>query len=128
MRLLLDTHALLWFGLEDPQLSADALALLEDESNSLELSPASYWEIAIKIGLGRYRLSEPYEAFFQEVISTYGIRVLPIELSHTSVLTSLPLHHRDPFDRLLVAQAIVEGIAVVSCDTVFDRYPITRYW
>ena len=128
MRLLLDTHALLWFGLDDRRLSATARGLIEDPANEITISPASYWEIAIKIALGKYSLAEPYQPFFEQVIAEYDLRILSIEIRHTAVLTTLPLHHRDPFDRLLIAQAIVEGIPVVSDDLQFDAYPITRLW
>ena len=128
MRLLLDTHTLLWFGLDDRRLSATARGLIEDPANEIAISPASYWEIAIKIGLGKYTLSEPYQPFFEQVVADYGLQILPIEIRHTALLTTLPLHHRDPFDRLLIAQAISEGIAIVSDDVQFDAYPITRLW
>lgn len=128
MRLLLDTHTLLWFGLDDRRLSVTARGLIEDPANEIAISPASYWEIAIKIGLRKYSLAEPFQSFFEQVIAEYGLQILPIEIRHTAVLTTLPSHHRDPFDRLLIAQAIVEGIPVVSDDLQFDAYPITRLW
>ena len=80
----------------------------------MEISPASYWEIAIKIGLGKYTLPEPYQVFMEREIADNDFRILPIEPRHTAVLTTLPLHHRDPFDRLIVAQAMVEGIPLVN--------------
>jgi PIN domain nuclease of toxin-antitoxin system len=128
VRLLLDTHAFLWFLLDDPQLSASARALIEDPANDVEISPASYWEIAIKIGLNKYALPEPYQIFMEREIADNDFRILPIEPKHTAVLTTLPLHHRDPFDRLIVAQAMVEGISVVSIDPRLDAYPIKRLW
>ena len=128
MRLLLDKHTLLWFGLDDRRLSVTARGLIEDPANEIAISPASYWEIAIKIGLRKYSLAEPFQSFFEQVIAEYGLQILPIEIRHTAVLTTLPSHHRDPFDRLLIAQAIVEGIPVVSDDLQFDAYPITRLW
>jgi len=128
MRLVLDTHAFLWFVLGDGRLSAKAKAAIEDPSNEKLLSPASYWEIAIKISLGKYTLSKPYEEFMGKGISENGFVVLPIEPKHTAILTTLPFHHRDPFDRLIIAQAMVEEAAVVSGDIVFDAYPISRVW
>ncbi len=128
MRLLLDTHAFLWFVLGDSQLSSTALFLILDPANTKLVSPASYWEIAIKISVRKYTLHEPYEAFMQRGIFGNGFVVLPIEPRHTAVLTTLPFHHRDPFDRLLVAQAMVEKIPILSNDPAFDAYPITRLW
>lgn len=128
MRLLLDTHMFLWFLLNDPQLSATARDLIVDPYNAIEVSPATYWEIAIKISLGKYSLPEPYGIFIEREIAINDFRVLPIEPKHTAILTNLPFHHRDPFDRLLIAQAIVEGIPILSDDEAFDAYPVTRLW
>ena len=128
MRLLLDTHTFLWFLLEDPQLSTTASDLIVDPTNDIEVSPATYWEIAIKISLGKYALPEPYDIFMEREITTSDFRILPIEPKHTAVLTTLPFHHRDPFDRLLIAQAMVEAIPILSVDTAFDAYPVTRLW
>lgn len=128
MRLLLDTQAFLWFLLDDPRLSASARKLIEDPSNDVEISPASYWEIAIKIALKKYALPEPYEIFMEREIADNGFHVLSIEPKHTAVLTTLPMHHRDPFDRLIVAQAMVDAIPLVSADPQLDAYPIRRLW
>jgi len=128
VRLLLDTHTFLWFLLEDPQLSPTASDLIIDPTNDIEVSPATYWEIAIKIRLGKYELPEPYDVFIEREIATNDFRILPIEPKHTAVLTTLPFHHRDLFDRLLIAQAMVETIPILSVDTAFDAYPVTRVW
>jgi PIN domain nuclease of toxin-antitoxin system len=128
MRVLLDTHTFLWFVLGEPQLTANAKALIEEPGNEKLVSPASYWELAIKISLGKYTLSQPYKEFMERGIVANGFIVLPVELKHTAVLTTLPFHHRDPFDRLIIAQAMAEGIAIVSGDTAFDAYPVTRLW
>ena len=128
MRLLLDTHTFLWFLLDDPQLSAAALTIIEDPLNHIDVSPASYWEIAIKIRLGKYALPEPYQTFMEREIADNGFRILPIEPKHTAILTTMPLYHRDPFDRLLVAQASVEGIPPISADTRLDAYGVNRIW
>ncbi len=110
MRLLLDTHALLWFGLNDSKLSANATSLILDTAHEKLVSPASYWEIAIKISLKKYALNKPYELFMHEVIDLNGFAYLHIEPRHTAQLISLPhlKDHKDPFDRLLVAQALAE--------------------
>jgi PIN domain nuclease of toxin-antitoxin system len=128
VRALLDTHTFLWFLLEDPQLSPTASDVIIDPTNDIEVSPATYWEIAIKISLGKYELPEPYDIFIEREIMTNDFHILPIEPKHTAVLTTLPFYHRDPFDRLLIAQAMVEAIPILSVDTAFDAYPVTRLW
>lgn len=128
MRLLLDTHTFLWFVLNDPLLSANARGLIVDPHNEIEISPATYWEIAIKIGIGKYSLSEPLQVFFDRELAANQFRVLHIEPRHVAPLTTLPFHHRDPFDRLIIAQAMVEQIPVVSIDAAFDAYPVRRLW
>jgi PIN domain nuclease of toxin-antitoxin system len=128
VRLLLDTHSFLWFILDDPQLSPAAKAAIEDPANDIEISPASYWEIAIKIALGNFKLPQPYEPFMEQQIAANRFRILAIELRHTALLTTMPHHHKDPFDRLLVAQALMEGIPLVSGDAQLDAYGVTRLW
>jgi PIN domain nuclease of toxin-antitoxin system len=128
MRLLLDTHSFLWFLLDDPKLSQTAKDSIADPDNDIEISPASYWEIAIKISLNKYSLPEPYEQFMERELATNQFRILPIEPKHTAALTSLPFHHRDPFDRLIIAQAMIERIPVISGDEAFAAYPVTRLW
>ena len=128
MRLLLDTHAFLWFILADPHLSTRAKSAIEDPANDVEVSPASYWEIAIKIRLGKYILSQPYESFLESQIAGNDFRILHIEPRHTALLTTLPMHHKDPFDRLLVAQALTEAVPIVSGDTALDAYGVVRIW
>jgi PIN domain nuclease of toxin-antitoxin system len=110
MRILLDTHTFLWFILDDPQLSTTAKAMIEDPANDVEVSPASYWEIAIKISLRKYSLPQPYQQFMESQIAINDFGILHIEPKHTNLITTMPSHHKDPFDRLLVAQAIAEGI------------------
>jgi PIN domain nuclease of toxin-antitoxin system len=128
MRLLLDTHSFLWFLLDEPKLSKTAKDSIADPDNDIEISPASYWEIAIKISLNKYSLPEPYEQFMERELATNQLRILPIEPKHTATLTSLPFHHRDPFDRLIIAQAMVEQIPIISGDEAFAAYPVTRIW
>ncbi len=128
MRLLLDTHAFLWFLLDDPKLRVTARSLIADPNNEIEVSPATYWEIAIKIALRKYALPESFEVFMEREIVINDFHILHIELKHVATLTTMPFHHRDPFDRLLIAQAIVEQIPIVSNDTAFGPYPITRLW
>ncbi len=128
MRVLLDTHTFLWFVLGDARISLPARELIEDVSNEKLISPALYWELAIKISINKYVLNEPYDLFLKRGIQQNGFLILPIEVQHTSALTTLPFHHRDPFDRLMIAQAIVEQIPVISADTAFDAYPVIRLW
>lgn len=128
MRVLLDTHALLWFLLADHKLSQRAQGMISDAETVVEISPASYWEIAIKISLGKYELLEPYAQFMERELRISDFSILPILPRHTALLTNLPFHHRDPFDRLLIAQSMAEAIPLVSCDQNFDAYAISRIW
>ncbi len=128
MRLLLDTHTFLWFVLGDSRCSQTARELIEDEANEKWLSPASHWELAIKISIGKYTLPIPFEEFIQRAATNNGFLFLPIEPSHTALLTTMPYHHRDPFDRLMIAQATAEQMGLLSADTAFDAYSITRLW
>jgi len=128
LRILLDTHTFLWFTLGDPQLSASARALIEDPSNDKLVSPATYWEIAIKVSIGKLPLSQPYEDFMDRGIRQNGFNILPIEPRHTAALVAMLFHHKDPFDRLLIAQVLVEGIPIVSIDVVLDTYGVKRMW
>ncbi len=128
MRLLLDTHAFLWFVIGDTRLSGKARALIEDESNEKFFSIASLWEIAIKVSIGRLTLSAPFDDVFPAQLVKNGIDLLGITVAHTSAVTSLPYHHRDPFDRLLIAQASREQMQIVSIDESLDAYPIVRLW
>jgi len=128
MRLLLDTHAMYWYIEGDPQLSVTAQTLVQDASNEVLISPASYWEIAIKVSVGKWALNRPYEEFIDLGLNRYGFQVLPIRPTHTARLIGLPFHHKDPFDRLLVAQALVEQIPIVSIDVALDPYGVTRLW
>jgi PIN domain nuclease of toxin-antitoxin system len=125
---LLDTHTFLWFVLNDSNLAPQAKLTIEDPANLLLISPVSYWEIAIKISAGKYRLNRSYEEFWRKGMQENAIGLLPIELRHTSRLLSLPFHHKDPFDRLLVAQALTEQIPLLSGDPTLDAYGIQRVW
>ena len=101
---------------------------IQNPGNIILVSPASYWEIAIKISTGKYRLIGPYEEFWRVTMQQNRIDILPIGLHHTAMLTSLTFHHKDPFDRLLIAQSLVEQIPVVSSDELFDAYGVSRVW
>lgn len=126
MRVLLDTQIFLWFIMGDARLTAPARSAIESSANEKYLSAASAWEIAVKMGIGKLKLAEPFGVLIPREIAGNGFGYLPIELSHVALLTSLPLHHRDPFDRLLVAQSMAEKMALVSSDAVLDQYGIQR--
>jgi PIN domain nuclease of toxin-antitoxin system len=128
VRVLLDTHVMYWYIEGDPQLSTTARTLIRDVSNEVLISPASYWEIAIKVSLGKWRLNRPYEDFIDITLKQYGFLLLPILPAHTARLIGMPFYHKDPFDRLLAAQALAEGIPMVSADSAFDDYDVTRLW
>jgi PIN domain nuclease of toxin-antitoxin system len=128
MRLLLDTHTFLWFVLKDPQLSRLADTLITDSTNDIIVSPATYWEIAIKVGKKKLDLLAPYDDFMKRGIDGNNFMILPIETKHTSLLTTMPMHHKDPFDRLIISQALAEQIPVVSADLELDAYGVTRFW
>ena len=128
MTYLLDTHAFLWFCQNDSSLSAVAKAIIEDPGNRKLVSLAGCWEIAIKAGLGKLNLGEPSETYIPNAIARTGFELLPISLAHATAVEMLPLHHRDPFDRLLIAQAILDDMPIVSVDLVFDAYGVTRIW
>jgi len=128
MKLLLDTHALIWYYQTDLKLSNTARALIEDPANTVLVSAASYWEVAIKLATQKPLLQVPFATFIQEAIFDNGFAILPIEPQHCERITVLPFHHKDPFDRLLIAQAIAEGIPLVSADVAFDPYGVQRLW
>ena len=104
------------------------LALINDPGNEKLVSPVSYWEIAIKISTKKYALSKPYEVFMQEAIDNNGFGYLHIEPKHTAIVATLPFHHKDPFDRLLISQAIVENLTLVSADANFANYQVNLLW
>jgi PIN domain nuclease of toxin-antitoxin system len=126
--LLLDTQAMLWFFWDDPQLSETAKALIEDPERRKLVSLASCWEIAIKAGLGKLKLGSSCHSFLHREIAANNFELLPISLGHAAHVETLVPHHRDPFDRLLIAQSLLEGIPLVSTDVVFDRYGVSRLW
>lgn len=126
--LLLDTHTFLWLATDDPRLSATAVEIASDTGNSLWLSTASAWEIAIKTSLGKLRLEQPIEEFVGDQVAAMSLQILEIQLQHLLAVGDLPFHHRDPFDRLLVAQARIERMQLVSRDPAFDAYFDRRVW
>jgi PIN domain nuclease of toxin-antitoxin system len=128
MKLLLDTHAFIWWDSESSKLSSQALAFCQDRANTVLLSVASIWEMQIKLQLGKLRLNLPLAKVIESQQQTNGIEVLPIILSHVLELDSLPAYHRDPFDRLLIAQARVEDAVLISNDPIFTDYSVKLLW
>ena len=128
MRVLVDTHALIWAVHEPARLGSTARLALEDDSNEVVISAATVWEIAIKTGLRKLTLSMPYKEWMNRAIADLGATILPITVEYADAQATLPNHHRDPFDRLLVSQAQVENIPLASNEEMFDRYGISRLW
>ncbi len=128
MRALLDTHAFLWWIDDDPMLPPRVREIIGDGENEILLSVVSVWEIAIKKSLGRLDMPADFARFMSEQISLNGFRVLPVELAHALRIESLSHHHRDPFDRLLIAQGLVEDVAILSRDDDFSAYGVERVW
>ena len=128
MKLLLDTHSLLWFFLGNTALSEPAKQAILDPNHEKLVSPASYRELAIKISLGKYTLHHPFEAFWSHGLMRTGFQVLQIEVRHAAIVATLPFHHRDPFDRMLIAQATADNLTIVSGDKQFDSYSVPRIW
>jgi PIN domain nuclease of toxin-antitoxin system len=128
VNVLLDTHAFLWFSADDPKLSPRARFTIEDSSNQVYLSLGSVWEMAIKISLGKLSLRRSLTSLVMEALERRGISLLGIQLSHAAKVAELPFHHRDPFDRLLVAQCLVLDMPLVSCDLAADPYGVKRIW
>jgi PIN domain nuclease of toxin-antitoxin system len=128
MRHLVDAHSLIR-ALDDPtKLGVAAATALQDPANQLLVSAGTIWELSIKTGLGKLALSLPFRQWMDRALADRGWTVLPITLDHAERQAGLPFHHRDPFDRLLAAQALVEGIPLVSADAIFNPYGVTRIW
>lgn len=123
MRLLLDTHVFIWWADQQENLSATVLSALKDEANEIILSVASVWEMQVKVQLGKLKLGKPLRELVASQVATNDLKILTIELPHVLVLDTLPFHHKDPFDRLLIAQSIQEDVTLVSADPQFAAYP-----
>lgn len=128
MNVLLDAHALLWYLTGSSQLSAAALQAIQDPANTLYVSPATLWEIGIKDSLGKLTLPQPFDQLFPARLDADGILLLPILVPHLQQHRRLPLHHHDPFDRLIIAQALVEDFTLISCDAKFPAYGVKLLW
>jgi PIN domain nuclease of toxin-antitoxin system len=128
VRLLVDTHAFLWAVLEDQKLSGEARSQWLSPDSELLISPTSLWEIAIKVALGKLKLRGTTREFFERELRSNSLTLLPIAPAHAARVATLPHHHGDPFDRMLVAQALCEDLPVLSADVAFDAYGVARVW
>ena len=128
MKFIIDTHVLLWIANDDFRLSKNVKDIYLKPENEIIISIASIWEMAIKISIKKFKLQNSLAEFVEKHIIDNNIRILKIELEHLFLLENLPLHHRDPFDRLIVAQAKIEKAPIISTDVSFDRYAVKRIW
>lgn len=128
MKYLLDTHALIWFFSGNPKLSKKVRILMENEDVTKFISLVSVWEMGIKQSKSKLTLAVPLEQYIQEKLTLEDYKILPITLKQLAKITTLPFHHNDPFDRLLIAQAIIEKIPILSKDTAFEPYQIEVIW
>lgn len=128
MRILVDTHILIWALDEPTKLTSTVATALQDPLNELYLSAATIWEMGIKIGQGKLTLSGPFRPWVEKAMLDLDLNLLPITIEVSDVQSRLPHHHGDPFDRMLVAQSQIEGVTLASKDVIFDRYGIQRLW
>lgn len=126
--ILIDTHALLWFTWGHEKLSDTARQAIESPENKRHLSIASLWEISLKVSHGKLKINRPMAQFVQKYVEGADIQVLGIELSHLDAFMDLSFHHKDPFDRIMIAQARVEELTLVSCDEHFSKYDVDIIW
>jgi PIN domain nuclease of toxin-antitoxin system len=128
MRVLIDTHIFIWYIQNSERLPSSIATYINDGRNDILLSIASVWEMAIKQSTGKLNLGLPYASFIAEQMRLNSIELLSLRLYHLEVVTTMPFHHRDPFDRILIAQAMLENIGIVSADSIFSSYPVQRIW
>lgn len=128
MRLLLDTQCWLWWFAQPEKLNENAIKQIADETNEVWLSVASVWEMGIKVSIGKLPLPEKIDHYVSTRMTKLGARSLEIAASHALRVAALPLHHRDPFDRMLIAQAQVEEMTLVSADSTFNQYEVSLLW
>ncbi|WP_324281897.1 type II toxin-antitoxin system VapC family toxin [Cyanobacterium aponinum UTEX 3221] len=128
MKILLDTHAFIWWNLTPEKLSLNGLSLIEDKENIFYLNIASVWEMQIKISINKLHFDNPLSQIITKQRNINNFQILSIELEHIWELKNLPLHHKDPFDRILIAQAIIEKIPILTIDSIFHNYSINTIW
>ena len=127
MNLLLDTHTYIWFSVNKPELSEIVRKMVEDGQNNSYISIASLWEMSIKISLGKLSIDKDFKEVIKDLTES-GIEILPISFEHVLKSSTLPFHHRDPFDRIIIAQSMCEAMKLLSADTIFDEYTNERVW
>ena len=127
MNLLLDTHTYIWFSANKPELSGIVRKMVEDSQNNSYISIASLWEMSIKISLGKLSIDKDFKEVIKDLTES-GIEILPISFEHVLKSSTLPFHHRDPFDRIIIAQSMCEAMKLLSADTIFDDYTNERVW
>lgn len=128
MRLLLDTHAFIWLWEDISKIPPRVLAACEDPENQLYLSIASIWEMQIKVAVGRLSFQQPLSEIIEQQKNENGISILPVSLAHVWQLAKLPMYHNDPFDRMLVAQACADQLALITADRHIERYAVELFW
>lgn len=128
MNYIIDTHTFLWAISKDDQLSNTAKHLIEQVDNTIHLSIASLWEMSIKISIDKLELEEAFETLIPRELYNFDIEVMSIEIDHLAALSSLPLLHRDPFDRLIISQSLIEDIPIIGQDQKFDLYDVRQIW
>jgi PIN domain nuclease of toxin-antitoxin system len=128
MKYLLDTHIFLWWNLGDPQLSGRAVSVIEDGNNEIFLSAVSAWEITIKVAIKRLTIPEEPALFVPSRMQLHGFQPLPVHIHHATRVYELPMHHTDPFDRLLIAQSQIESMPLISADAELRRYEVEVFW
>jgi PIN domain nuclease of toxin-antitoxin system len=128
MKALLDTHSFLWWNTNDPKLSSNALKIIEDGNNEIYFSSVSAWEVTLKAAKGSLILPEPPDKFVSNSIHEHNFTALPVHISHALHVFHLPFHHSDPFDRLLIAQSILENLPIITLDKNIKEYEITTIW
>jgi len=128
MRVLLDTHALLWYFAGDSKLSATSKMIIDDVSVIKLISIASIWEMTIKQAKGQLNLPTTAAMYASQKLAIVGFQLLSIDIIHLESLALLPMHHNDPFDRIMISQAISAGIALITCDQIFPNYPVSLIW
>ena len=128
MKILIDTHALLWLITGDKQLSAKSSQIFSDTDNELFFSMASFWEICIKVSIGKLQLSDNWDTLIKDELTYNSIKLLPISEPHCLQVIQFPFYHRDPFDRLIIAQAVVEEMQIMTADNIFSQYEVKTIW
>ena len=128
MKYLLDSHTGLWFADDAPQMSNTIKQIIENSANEKHISIASIWELAIKVATGKLNFTDPPEIYLADLLRLNSFQLLPLTFDHVVRGAALPLHHRDPFDRVIIAQSLMENMPIISADTIFDAYGVTRIW